>query len=170
MSRKEALNLIKSSSMFIHSIQVGKVMYSIAKHLNEDEKEWELVGLLHDLDYDMTVNNREKHGIIATEMLKGQLSEGALTAIKAHDHRTGFKPKNLIDKALKAADALVVFIDLVKEEGALLNLKLIKQKLNIGLKSKPWLKPLIYSCEEFGFTLDDFLRIGLEIVKSNPSS
>ncbi len=148
--------------MFTHSIQVGKVMRSIAKRLNEDEKEWELVGLLHDLDYDLTVNNREKHGIIAAEMLKGQLSEVALAAIKSHDHRTGFKPKKLIDKVLKAADALVVFIDVIKEEDALLNLKSLKQKLNIGLESKPWLKPLIYSCKEFGFALEDFLRIGLE--------
>lgn len=151
--------------MFAHSVQVGKIMRSIARHLNEDEKEWELVGLLHDLDYDLTVNNREKHGIIAAEMLKGQLSEVALAAIKAHDHRTGFKPKKLIDKALKAADALVVFSDMIKKEGVPLNLKSLKLKLNIGLKSRSWLKPLIYSCEEFGFILDDFLRIGLDIEK-----
>jgi len=57
------------------------------------------VELLHDLDYSTVRNDMSRHGIVAAESLKGKLSKSDLYAIKAHDHRTGFKSKSILDKS-----------------------------------------------------------------------
>ncbi|MFX0091295.1 MAG: GNAT family N-acetyltransferase [Candidatus Hodarchaeota archaeon] len=166
ISKEKALDLIQNSSKSSHSILVSKVMCSVARYLDEDkgkEIEWELGGLLHDLDYDLTTNARHKHGIITAELLKGQLPDIVLEAIKSHDHRTGLKPQTKLSKALRSADALVVFLDMMREEGGLFDVETFKQKLETDLSSRPWLKDLIYSCGEFDLPLKDFLKIGMEL-------
>lgn len=87
-------------------LAVASIMKELAKRFSQNENEWELVGLLHDLDYDLTENERNKHGLTASNMLKGKLKKESLHAIQAHDHRTGIKPKTLIDKALIASDCI----------------------------------------------------------------
>ena len=58
-------------------LAVSKIMGALADKmgiLEEEEKEkWVLVGLLHNLDYERTKDNHEKHGIITAEMLKEEL-------------------------------------------------------------------------------------------------
>jgi len=58
-----------------------------------------------------------KHGIVASEILKGKLPETCLYAIKCHDYRTGFKPKSKLDNALIVADTLAVIIEDIKRSG-----------------------------------------------------
>ena len=98
ISLQDAINLISNSSKFQHSLLTSRIMIKIARKLNENESVWVLVGLLHDLDYD-DVEDYSKHGIIACEMLEGQLPEDALHAIMAHDYRTSIKPKSVLDEA-----------------------------------------------------------------------
>lgn len=111
VTREEALKLLEGSSKHSHSISVSKVMRALAERFGEDTDEWELVGLLHDLDYDLVRGDMSHHGIKASEMLKGKLSERGLHAIKAHDHRTGVEPETLLDESLIFADSLVVFME-----------------------------------------------------------
>ena len=80
ISLQDAINLISNSSKFQHSLLTSRIMIKIARKLNENESVWVLVDLLHDLDYD-DVEDYSKHGIIACEMLEGQLPEDALHAI-----------------------------------------------------------------------------------------
>ncbi len=49
ISKAEAVKLIKGSSKYSHSLATCAIMGNLAKRLGEDEKKWELVGLLHDL-------------------------------------------------------------------------------------------------------------------------
>ena len=111
ISKEEALQLLKGSSKYSHSILVSKIMRALAGKFGEDEDEWELVGLLHDLDYDMVQGDMSQHGIKASELLKGKLSERGLHAIKAHDHRTVVEPKTLLDESLIFADSLAIFME-----------------------------------------------------------
>lgn len=111
ISKGEALKLLKGSSRYSHSILVSKVMRALAGIFGEDEGEWELVGLLHDLDYDLIQRDISQHGIKASNLLKGRLSKRGLHAIKAHDHRTGVEPETLLDESLIFADSLAVFTE-----------------------------------------------------------
>ena len=152
---------MRNSSKFNHALYTGRIMRAVAHHLGENEEEWELTGILHDLDFDLTETDREKHGIIAAEMLEGRLSEKALNAIRAHDHRTGVEPQDVLGRALKCVDALATFLEMAENEGAPFDLESLENKLN-NLTAKPWLKDILYTCSEIGFSVKDFIRIGLE--------
>lgn len=86
-------------------------MAALAEFILEDEIEWRLVGLLHDLDYDETRDCIDSHGKVAAEALKGKLSDGGLRAIISHDHRSGVEPQTLLDESLIFADSLAVIIE-----------------------------------------------------------
>ena len=52
ISVEEAIKLIEGSSKYEHSQLVSRIMKNLAKHFDNSEQIWVLVGLLHDLDYD----------------------------------------------------------------------------------------------------------------------
>lgn len=106
LSLEEATLLVKNSSKVTHMLTVSRMMSALARALGENELEWKLTGLLHDLDYDEVTGNMSMHGMIASEKLKDKLPNECLGAIRTHDHRTGLVPKSRLDKALIAADSL----------------------------------------------------------------
>jgi len=107
ISIKDALELIKGDSSYFHSLLTGKIMRILAEMLNyENNVEWELTGLLHDLDIDLIRDDMSKHGLVAADMLRGKIPQNCIHAIKSHDFRTGVEPTTLTDKALIFADAV----------------------------------------------------------------
>ncbi len=104
-----------ASSRARHSLFVGQLMKRLAAHLEDDPLVWELVGLCHDLDFRVTEQQREQHGLITALWLAGELPPEALDAIKAHDHRTGFTADTGIAAALKLADACAIMLDMIGE-------------------------------------------------------
>jgi len=75
LDHEEALNLIKSKvkndRLIKHMLATETVMRALAKSLKEDEDLWGLAGLLHDVDYDQTVADPGKHGLLGAEWLGG---------------------------------------------------------------------------------------------------
>src|SRR4030042_654471 len=110
ISVDEARRLIEYSGRYMHSLTVGRIMAALAEALEEDAGLWEVVGVLHDLDYDQTRAEHGRHGVAAAQVLGGRLSEEALHAIASHDHRSGGEPGALLDHSLILADALAVLI------------------------------------------------------------
>jgi putative nucleotidyltransferase with HDIG domain len=100
ITKEEALTLIKESGKYSHALFVSFIMRKLAERFGEEVKKWELVGLLHDLDFDLVKGDIVKHGIVASQILHGKLPEDCLYAIKSHDHRAGYRPNSLLDKAL----------------------------------------------------------------------
>ena len=114
--KKEALTLIEGTSKYEHSLLTGRIMGVLAGLMSEERGLWELTGILHDLDFDQTQDDRAKHGVVAAKMLQGKLPEDALYAIMSHDYRTGLQPLSKMDHCLIYADALAV----LAEEGNLI--------------------------------------------------
>ena len=89
LGKEDALRLLEENvrdrKMILHMIAVGAIMRELARYLGEDEDLWELVGLLHDIDYERTKNDPSRHGLVAEEILRDLISEDALRAIKAHN-------------------------------------------------------------------------------------
>ena len=56
-TREDAVNLFKkynkSESLYKHALSVEGVMRYMARKNNEDEDKWGVIGLIHDLDYEM---------------------------------------------------------------------------------------------------------------------
>jgi putative nucleotidyltransferase with HDIG domain len=169
LSKEEAIELIRqyisNQNKIKHMLAVAAMMKELAKRFGEDVNEWELVGLLHDLDYDLTQNERNKHGLIAANMLKGKLKKESLHAIQAHDHRTGLKPKTLIDKALIASDCiwgLIIRTAVSTKSRKADQIKLTAMKNKLKAETFPkFLRKGILMCKEINLTLEEFFRIAL---------
>jgi len=132
-------------------------MCKFAEKLGEDVKKWEIVGLLHDLDYDLVEGDMSKHGVIACHSLEGKIPEDCLSAIKRHDHRTGLNPKSKLDKAIIIADSLANIIERIV--GNKLSLRAFEDEIERVSTDKPWLKENILRCEDIGITKTDLLTI-----------
>lgn len=144
ITKDEALKLLEGSSKYPHSILASKIMRALAGRFGEDEDEWELVGLLHDLDYDLVRHDMSQHGVKASEMLKGRLPERGLHAIRAHDHRTGVKPETLLDESLIFADSLAVLME-DQSLDASTKASEIEEMLREEAAVKPWISENIRS-------------------------
>jgi len=162
ISRDEAIALISETSHYNHSLRVGRMMLNIADFYNENRNEWELVGFLHDMDYDETLANRQLHGIIAGEILQEKLSKEAIEAIKTHDYRTHLEPKTILSKILISVDALDNLIEVLERTNEKITSELIINQLENWVCEKPWLKDLIKQVEECNITLIEFINICLK--------
>ncbi len=111
ITEAEAHRLLKGSSKFFHSVLVSRLMEVLAPIFGAAPGDWEMVGLLHDLDHDSTESEPARHGHRTSEMLARRLPETSLHAIRAHDYRSGVKPVTLLDRALVFADNLAILIE-----------------------------------------------------------
>lgn len=111
LTKKEAMQMISKSSKLSHSIMVSNIMVLLAKNLHLHTDEWELTGLLHDLDYDLIKDTTSKHGIRTAEMLGNKVSSAVSYAIKAHDPGNRYEAMTSLDKGLILADCLAWLID-----------------------------------------------------------
>ena len=73
MTRDEALKLLKrylkNKNLFNHCLAVEAIMRGVARHFDEDEEEFGLAGLLHDIDHDSTANDLSRHSLVGSDML-----------------------------------------------------------------------------------------------------
>jgi hypothetical protein len=176
LTRDEALSLVKKNvskrNVVYHMLAVEAIMRSVAKHFGENEELWGLVGLLHDIDYEKTESNPEKHSLLAEEILKGLVPEEIVRAVKAHNFRhTGVIPETRMEKALIASDAisgLLVACALVMPSKKLADVK--AESIARKFKDKDFARGAererILICEEIGISREKFFEIALNGLKT----
>ncbi len=139
-------------------------MRELARYFEEDEDEWGIAGLLHDLDYEETEDDPERHGLVTVEKLKGRdLSQDQLDAIKAH---AGQKPAGTkMEKSIYATDpltGLIVAGALVHPEGLeAMDAEFIRNRYEENSFARSVDREAIASCEELGFDLEEFFTLVL---------
>jgi len=161
ISKEDALKLVFNTSKYAHVLIASAIMCKLAARLGENSREWELVGLLHDLDFDEVGGDMSKHGLVAAERLVGKLSEKCLYAIKAHDYRTGFKPNSKLDNALLAVDSLSLLIEKAQKRHQKLSVETLETILTDISSEQPWHRTNITKCREIGLSLCEFLELGV---------
>lgn len=116
LSRQQALELLKKYNQepfhILHGITVEGVMKWYADELGygEEREFWGLVGLLHDIDFELFP---EEHCIKAPELLREAGAEEELIhAVVSHGygHRVDVAPEHQMEKVLFAADELTGLI------------------------------------------------------------
>ncbi|MEM3694963.1 MAG: HDIG domain-containing protein [Candidatus Bathyarchaeia archaeon] len=179
LTRDEALNLVKKHvtkrNVVYHMLAVEAIMRSLAKHFGESEELWGLVGLLHDVDYEKTEANPERHSLLAEEILKGLVPEEVVRAVKAHNFvHTGVMPETRMEKALIASDAvsgLLVACALVMPSKKLADVKV--ESVAKKFKDKDFARGAdrerILVCEEIGIPREKFFEIALNGLKGAAS-
>jgi putative nucleotidyltransferase with HDIG domain len=176
MTREEALWLVKkhvnNKNLIKHMLAAEAVMRGLAKHFGEDEEKWGLAGLLHDIDYDTTKDDPERHSLVGGEMLREMgLDEEIVHAVISHNEHPGYMRESLMDKALFCTDpltGLIVAAALIHPDKKLSSIDPGFVLNRFGEKSfaRGANREHINQCAEIGLTLEQFVEIAFESMKS----
>lgn len=175
MTREKALKILKENlknrNLQKHCLAVEAGMRHFAKYFGEDEDLWGLAGLLHDLDYEETKDDFDKHGIKTAEMLEemGGVDEKIIYAIKAHPGHVEAKSK--MDKVLYALDpltGLVIAATLMHPEKKIsaLDKDFLRRRFNAKRFAAGANRDQISSCQEFDMKLEEFFEHTIEAMAS----
>ncbi len=175
MEREEVLDSIKanveSQSLIKHMLATEAIMKALARRFNEDEEEWGLVGLMHDIDVELTEGEPETHGKLGADLARELgASESMSHAILCHNETRGIPCHSLLDKALFCTDPLTGLITAAalvcpnKKLAGLTTDSLMKRfkekRFAAGVNREH-----IALCQGIGLELDDFLTLGLDAMK-----
>jgi putative nucleotidyltransferase with HDIG domain len=154
----------KNPNLRKHALAVEAAMRHFAKHFNEDEELWGIVGLLHDFDWEI-------HPSLDDHPAKGQAileQEGypphIRRAIMAHAPHTGTPRRTMLEKAIFAVDELtgfIVAVALVRPSKKLADVDVAAVKKKMKEKSFAagvHRDDIAKGADELGLTLDEHIR------------
>lgn len=165
---------VKEPNTKLHLLESEAIMRSLAKHFGEDEESWGIVGLLHDIDWDLTKNDPQNHCIKCQEILKQSgASDFLIETIISHGYANemilALKDKVRMTKiqyCLVAAETLtgiIIASALIQPDKKLASIK--PESLKKKFKNKAFAakcnRDLVMECEKAGIILDEFLDLGL---------
>jgi len=129
-TREDALNLFKkynkTESLTTHALSVEAVMRHFAEKYGEDPEKWGIIGLVHDIDYEMYP---DEHCTKAREILEqDQWPDEYIRAVVSHGWGIccDVKPETLLEKVLYAIDeltGLVTTTALVRPSKSVMDMK-----------------------------------------------
>lgn len=162
----------------LHCLESEAIMRALARHFGEDEAAWGIIGLLHDIDWEMTKDDQENHCLKAQEILKNAgASDFLIETVISHGYSNEMIPalfdkkrSTIIQHGLVAAETLtglIIASALVQPEKKLANVefKSLKKKFKSKSFASGCRRELIQECEKAGVSLDDFLKLGLEALQ-----
>ena len=163
---------IKTDTLLQHSKETELVMEALAKKLNHDPDLWAITGLLHDIDFDLTKDSPEKHGLIALQILEdADLPQESINAIVRHNgEMNGNPPSEILDYALRAGETitgLLIATALVRPSKTLEDVK--PKSVIKKMKDKRFAancnRDTIKECSNIGLDLSEFVEIALNALK-----
>ncbi len=178
INKKEALTLLHSKMQSVnlrkHCYSVAAVMRALAKHFGEDENLWEIVGLLHDGDYEFTKTDPGNHAKLMAQWVRelGEKNEELLTGIESHGwFHEGRLPQTRMQWALYSCDeltGLIIAVTLVRPDKKLANVTV--ENILSKWKSKSFAAGVkredIENCEkELRIPLNGFIDIALKAMQ-----
>ncbi len=115
LSRDQAWDLFRSwtesESLRRHVLAVEAAMRAYAQRFGEDEEQWGLVGMLHDLDYERYPDLETGHPRMALEEFERQgFSPEFVRAVASHADALEVSRDSQMEKTLFAVDELCGFV------------------------------------------------------------
>ena len=175
ISRAEALELLEENlsnrNLIRHCLAAEAVMRRLAEDRGENVELWGLTGLLHDLDYEKTVDDHARHALVTASMLEGKLPEESIHAIKSHNYENnGVERTTDFDYLLAAGESitgLIVAVALVYPDKKIqpVKLKSVLKRMNMTAFARSVPRETIRDCSKAGYELDEFVRLSLEAMK-----
>lgn len=158
----------------LHLLESEAIMRAVAKHSGENEEEWGIIGLLHDIDWDLTKEKQSQHCVKAAEILRSAgASDYFIETIQSHGYGNEMIPEladkkraTKIEHCLAASETLtgiIIAAALVQPDKKLasVRLKSLKKKFKDKSFAAKCDRGLVRECEQAGILLDTFLEIGL---------
>lgn len=181
MQKSDALKIFKdlgcSPNMEKHGLAVGFTMAALYDYFEQKGKnpemtkeDWEIVGLLHDADYEATNKSLELHTEETTKKLREiNADPEIIRAIRGHCDK---EPREtLMAKAVYAADeltGLIVACALVQPDKKLnsVTFESLQRKFKNPSFAKGANRDQINTCEaELGIVLDEFMQLTLKAMQ-----
>lgn len=172
ISRDAALALlrehVKNENLVRHCLASEAVMRALARHFHEDEEQWGLAGLLHDLDIELTHADLRVHGLEAEKILAARgIDPVIVDAIKRHNEQAhSLKRETRLQRALAAGETitgLVTATALVYPDKKLASVK--AKSIVKRMKEKAFAasvnREIIRECELIGLPLEVFAGLAL---------
>jgi putative nucleotidyltransferase with HDIG domain len=173
-NREEILDSIhgnvQDKNMIKHMLATEAIMRALARRLGEDEEEWGITGLIHDIDMELVEGDMSSHSKLGADIAKELgASETMAHAILCHNEAHGVPRETKLDKALFCADPL---------SGLITAAALVHPDKLSGLTTKSVMKRFreksfaagvnreqVAQCQEIGLELEEFIGLGIEAMK-----
>jgi putative nucleotidyltransferase with HDIG domain len=173
-NREEVLGSIDANvqdkNMIKHMLATEAIMRALARSLGEDEDEWGITGLIHDIDMELVEGDMSNHSKLSADIAQELgASETMAHAILCHNEAHGVPRETKLDKALFCADPL---------SGLITAAALVRPDKLSGLTTKSVLKRFreksfaagvnreqVAQCQEIGLDLEEFISLGIEAMK-----
>ena len=175
MNRKDIVDSIslniQNKHTVNHMLSAEAIMRALARYLGEDEEEWGLTGLFHDIDLELVENDFNRHGILGADIARDMgATEAMCHAILCHNEVHGIPRDSLLDKALFCADpltGLIVASALVRPDKKLagVDIKSLRKRFKEKRFAAGADREQIALCHEIGMELEDFLSLGLKAMQ-----
>jgi putative nucleotidyltransferase with HDIG domain len=175
LNREEILDSIhgnvQDKNMIKHMLATEAIMRALARKLGEDEDEWGITGLIHDIDMELVEGDMSSHSRLSADIAR-ELGASApmVHAILCHNEAHGVPRETKLDKALFCADPL---------SGLITAAALVRPDRLAGLVTKSVMKRFreksfaagvnreqVAECREIGLELEEFISLGIEAMKA----
>jgi putative nucleotidyltransferase with HDIG domain len=175
VNREEALDSIlanvQDKNTVKHMLATEAIMRALAKNLGEDEQEWGLTGLLHDIDLELVEEDPGSHSKLGADIVQELGASASMAhAILCHNEAHGIPRETKLDKALFCTDPL---------SGLITAAALVRPDKLKGLTTKSVMKRFrekrfaagvdreqVALCQEIGLELEEFITLGIEAMKT----
>ena len=161
---------VQDKNMIKHMLATEAIMRALAKKLGEDEEEWGITGLIHDIDMELVEGDMSSHSKLGADIAQELgASEAMAHAILCHNEAHGVPRETKLDKALFCADPL---------SGLITAAVLVRPDKLSGLTTKSVMKRFreksfaagvnreqVAQCQEIGLELEEFISLGIEAMK-----
>jgi putative nucleotidyltransferase with HDIG domain len=163
---------VKNEKTVIHCLSSEAVMRALARRLGEDEEQWGLTGLLHDIDVELTNADPKVHALRAEELLEEFSPDPEMIdAIRMHnDEATGLPRTTKFQHALAAGETitgLVYATALVYPDKKIASVKY--KSVQKRMKEKAFAASVsrehIMECELIGIPLDEFIQLSVDAMR-----
>ncbi len=175
MTREEALDSVRinveNENSVKHMLATEAIMRALARRLGEDEEEWGLTGLLHDIDMELTEGDMNSHSQLGADLAREMgASEAISHAILCHNQAHGIPLETKLDKALFCADpltGLIMAAALVRPDKKLASVEArsVRRRFNEKSFAAGANREQIARCSELGLELDEFIELGLKAMQ-----
>jgi len=174
LNRDEILDSIhgnvQDKNMIRHMLATEAIMRALARKLGENEDEWGITGLIHDIDMELVEGDMSSHSKLGADIAQELgASETMAHAILCHNEAHGVPREMKLDKALFCVDPL---------SGLITAAALVRPDKLGGLTTKSVMKRFreksfaagvnreqVAQCQEIGLDLEEFISLGIEAMK-----
>ena len=166
---------IKEPSIYKHCRASEVIMRGLARHFGQDEEQWAILGLLHDIDFEQTKDDPVSHCVVARGILRDAgVSDDAIEIICSHAWGSECGGGNVLDKkrtrniehVLVAAETVTGLISASAlmtpdKKLASVRVKSLKKKYKSKAFARNCSRAFMAEIENTGMPLSEFFHIAI---------